>query len=152
MFKIEITKTVETDRFLEKYPAEFRLSLIKGFTRGVKYLEGKVKESFGKEGKPKVKSGALRRSITSTITERSKFLVGSVGSNLIYAPVHEFGATIHAKKSPFLKFKIGARWFSMKKVTIPARPYLYPTIVENSRQFNEIVSGQLVGDFHDKQI
>lgn len=47
-----------------------------------------------------------------------------VGSNKIYAGTHQFGATIHAKKGPNLKFQIGGHWISKPSVTIAARPFL----------------------------
>jgi phage virion morphogenesis protein len=47
-----------------------------------------------------------------------------VGSNKVYAAVHQLGATIHAKNAPTLKFRIGERWISKPSVVIPARPFL----------------------------
>lgn len=84
-----------------------------------------------------VQSGNLRRSITVNMLSE---LSGEVGTNLIYAPVHEFGATIHAKNFPYLHFKVGAKgirgkeggeWVMVKQVTIPPRPYFKPTFKEN---------------------
>ena len=41
---------------------------------------------------------------------------------MIYAPVHEFGATIRAKRAKYLKFNIpGVGWRQKKEVTIPER-------------------------------
>ena len=47
-----------------------------------------------------------------------------VGSNRIYAGVHQFGATIVPKTRKALVFHLGERVVFAKKVTIPARPYL----------------------------
>ncbi|WP_374653118.1 phage virion morphogenesis protein [Dongia sp.] len=47
-----------------------------------------------------------------------------VGSNVLYAAVHQFGATIEAKNAKTLKFKVGGRYVSKERVTIPARPFL----------------------------
>ncbi|OYV40406.1 MAG: hypothetical protein B7Z80_04585 [Rhodospirillales bacterium 20-64-7] len=67
-------------------------------------------------------SGTLRRS--------QHFVLGlgavAWGSSMIYAAVHQFGATIVPKNAPALSFRLGldARWVHVQSVTIPARPYL----------------------------
>ena len=48
-----------------------------------------------------------------------------VGSNLVYARIHQLGGTINAKNGNYLKFKTANGGFvSVKKVDMPARPYL----------------------------
>ena len=47
-----------------------------------------------------------------------------VGSNVIYAGVHQFGATIKAKAAAFLQFRTAAGWVRARQVEIPARPFL----------------------------
>jgi phage virion morphogenesis protein len=66
------------------------------------------------------KSGLLMRSITF----RAGAAAVAVGSNRVYAAVHQFGATIRAKNAPALVFKLGRRVVRVKSVTIPQRPYL----------------------------
>jgi phage gpG-like protein len=82
-------------------------------------------------GEPPSKvSGKLGRSMKRT----PAVLLGegvsrcAVGSNLIYAPVHEFGpVVIRAKNFPQLgNPQVG---FFGKEVTIPQRPYLRPTVL-----------------------
>lgn len=48
----------------------------------------------------------------------------AVGSNRIYAGVHQFGATIRAKAGGFLRFQLAQGEVTVRSVTIPARPYL----------------------------
>ncbi|WP_334128277.1 phage virion morphogenesis protein [Sneathiella sp.] len=66
------------------------------------------------------KSARLRRSITYKATRRKV----RVGTNVIYAGVHQYGAVIKPKSAARLAFKIGDRMIFAKQVTIPARPYL----------------------------
>jgi phage virion morphogenesis protein len=47
-----------------------------------------------------------------------------VGTSKIYAAIHQFGGTIHAKNVPLLRFKIGDHWISKPSVFMPARPFL----------------------------
>jgi phage virion morphogenesis protein len=48
----------------------------------------------------------------------------AVGTNAIYAAVHQFGATITAKSSTGLMFRIGDRWIRKQSVDIPRRAFL----------------------------
>ena len=72
-------------------------------------------------GKTLHDSGLLMRSITSEPAPREVV----VGSNMIYAGVHQAGATITAKTGKGLSFTLanGERAV-VGSVTIPARPYL----------------------------
>lgn len=47
-----------------------------------------------------------------------------LGTDKIYARVHQFGADIEPVSADNLHFKIGNRFVKAKKVTIPARPYI----------------------------
>jgi len=58
----------------------------------------------------------------------------SIGTNVRYAATHQYGATIAAKRAPYLKFRLAGgsrkrksgrgRWVQVKSVTIPARPFI----------------------------
>jgi phage gpG-like protein len=76
---------------------------------------------FGVAGRPLVDKGRLRSSITGAPDARGV----TIGTNLIYAAVHQFGARIKPKNGKRLAFAgpTGAMIFS-KGVTIPARPFL----------------------------
>lgn len=71
-------------------------------------------------GQVLVDTGRLRRSIDFQASADGL----AVGTNTLYARVHQFGATIVPKVAKFLRFKIGKKWVTTKKVTIPARPFL----------------------------
>lgn len=47
-----------------------------------------------------------------------------LGSNKIYAAIHQYGGTIEPVSAKKLYFKMGNRLVAANKVTIPARPYL----------------------------
>lgn len=67
-----------------------------------------------------VKSGRLRDSITHAVTGDSV----TVGTNLLYAATHQFGATIKPKNAKALAFTVGGKFVMAKTVQIPARPFL----------------------------
>ena len=67
------------------------------------------------------KSNRLRLSLTY---RASKDAV-EVGTNVIYAAIHQFGGRITAKSKPYLAFRLpGGGFIKKKSVTIPARPFL----------------------------
>ena len=74
-----------------------------------------------RQGQPLRDSGRLQRSITSAPDSQGV----TVGTNLLYAPVHQFGATITPKKAKRLVFPgPNGKLIFAKKSVIPARPYL----------------------------
>jgi len=65
-------------------------------------------------------SGGLQDSISGEVQGHSVI----VGSNKIYAAVHQFGATITPRGAKALHFMMGGQKIVARSVTIPARPYL----------------------------
>ena len=77
------------------------------------------------------KTGTLKRSITHDITERADKLIGTVGSNLVYARIQEYGGTILPKKGKYLRFMVNGSWVAVKQVTIKPKLYLTRAIKDN---------------------
>ena len=79
----------------------------------------------------------LYNSIKYTVLDGGKRVV--VGTNVFYAPVMHFGATIKAKSGKYLKFKttIGG-WAQVQSVIIPARPFLGMSIDDSQEVLFEI--------------
>jgi len=71
-------------------------------------------------GQTLLKSGRLRSSITYVAGEDQV----EIGTNVVYAAMHQLGGTVTAKSAPFLMFKVGGRFVRKTSVTIPARPFL----------------------------
>tara|TARA_R110000787_G_scaffold26344_32_gene73780 strand:+ start:2710 stop:3225 length:516 start_codon:yes stop_codon:yes gene_type:complete len=88
-------------------------------------------------GKTLTDQGHLADSINSSADRRRAV----VGTNLIYAGVHQDGAEIHARAGGRLVFAIGNQLIFAKKVTIPARPFL------GVDAGDEQEIGDIVGDF-----
>lgn len=75
----------------------------------------------GTPGQPLRDTGRLNRSIVS----QSDADGVTVGTNVKYARVHQFGATIKPRKKPFLVFPgPSGQMIFAKRVTIPARPFM----------------------------
>ncbi len=78
------------------------------------YAEGKRNSRILTE------SGRLRDSINSRPSNDQVL----VGTNVIYAAVHQFGAVIQPRSASHLYFRMGGNLIVANKVTLPARPFL----------------------------
>lgn len=104
-----------------------------------RYFEARTDERFESEAAPggvkwpkslraRLQSGQtltdtarLRNSITSRVSSTA----AEVGTNVIYAAIHQFGGTIKAVTAKALHFVLpGGRHVTAKQVNIPARPFL----------------------------
>ncbi len=74
-----------------------------------------------RDGQPLRNTGLLMNSVTHLVRGNSV----EIGTNVPYAPVHQFGARIEPKRARFLVFRDGqGGWIRARKVEVPARPFL----------------------------
>ena len=69
-----------------------------------------------RKGNPLVDTSNLKFSIRA--------YKNTLSTRVPYSATHQFGATINPKNKPYLHFKAGGRWFKLKRVVIPERPFL----------------------------
>lgn len=117
----------ETIAALQAKTLEYRGKLETAVNAGALIVENDAKE------RAPYLSGTLKRSIDHETVERSATRVAvSVGTDLEYARIHEFGGVIKAKNAPYLKFQTAdGAWHSVKSVTMPPHPYLRPALDNN---------------------
>ena len=66
--------------------------------------------------------------------------LGTVGSNVIYLPVHELGMVIKPRKAKALRFNIpGVGWRTAKSVRIPARKPMQRSFIESLRPIDRVI-------------
>lgn len=82
-----------------------------------------VQNTSKRAGYVPYKTGNLKRSITHNVDRQAKQVIGEVGTNLIYAPIQEFGGTIRAR-GDYLVFRIDGHWVKTKSVRITGKRYL----------------------------
>lgn len=70
---------------------------------------------------------------------------------VIYAAVHEFGATIKARNAPFLVFEYQGHLVRVKSVTIKARPHWRPAMKSSSKKIALRVA-KTIDDLHRQKI
>lgn len=73
-----------------------------------------------RRGQPLRDTGRLMRSIQYRATDNEVV----VGTNVKYAPTHQFGARIRPKNGKRLVFKAGSKTIFACEVNIPARPFI----------------------------
>jgi phage virion morphogenesis protein len=116
-----------------------------GFHTGTDPYGQAWKPLRSRQGQPLRNTGRLMNSVTYQVEGNSVV----IGTNVKYAPTHQFAATIVPKEKPALRFMVNGHWVSVKKVTIPARP-MFP-LNGLPPLWQEDVLAEL-GDFLNKQI
>lgn len=109
-------------------------------------IEGHAKVNAG-SGRPglEMQTGALVNSITVDEVKKGKTKAEvGVGTNMIYARIHEIGGVIVPKSAKMLSWvnKEGVRVFA-NAVHIPARPYLRPALDENEPDIVKAVETEI---------
>lgn len=104
-----------------------------------------------------VRSGTLRRSITYAIDESDLAITGTVGTNLEYAAIHEYGGTINVpeirpRKAKALHFYVGgAEVFATRvrahTVRMPERSFLRSALAERREAFLAAIRATLAKVF-----
>lgn len=110
----------------------------RGLEKAALFLVRQIKLSLrggqpaGAKGKPPHRlTGALARSIDYELVGK---YAARIGSNLVYARIHELGGVIRPKKAKALRFRVGKDWVMVKRVDIPKRPYLRPALDKKSNR------------------
>ena len=96
--------------------------------KGAIRKDGRISKSIGSRvgGQILQDTGQLAASITTSHDSRSAM----IGTNKIYAAIHQFGGTIeHPGSDKFQAFEIGGQWVythgtKPHPIAIPARPYM----------------------------
>lgn len=166
MFSVRLQGCKELQSKLQKAESGLMEHVTKDMNRACILVENQVKlnvsggvklpmEGGGWRSQPylHVRGNKLRGSYAHKVEIHGFEIIGRVGSALIYAPVHEFGAHIVAKAKPYLTFPIkvmGAltksgkmrsrnAWVRVKEVTIPARhPLRYAGQLKKQEIINTI--------------
>jgi len=134
MLNVEVKNLAEVKKYLKQLPERTFKDAKKVFAKAVFSADKKIKDNA--TTKLKVRTGALRRSIVSVVSGSDlSTLQASVGSaskvggvELVYAPLHEFGDTIRAKKAykrvpggPYLNIPTSANKTSAGVTRLQAR-------------------------------
>ncbi len=132
--KLQATATFKPRGDLGRYvEANITPAVVASVRASVKVIEEAAK------AKAPVDTGALQASITSSVDDSGKTVIGTVGPHVPYAAYVEFGTGIRGAASP----GAGAGPYSPSWPGMPAQPYLRPAIDENREAVKEIFRGQI---------
>ena len=124
--KLKVTGDKELRSRLQRINGQLITALRIGIQKALIELEGEIKSKIS--GKVlNVRTGTLRRSIGNKIFRRGDSIVGFVGSNVVYAAIHEFGGMAGRGR----------------KVKIPERSYLRSTLREKETHVLDIVQREI---------
>jgi len=97
---------------LAKAPEKTKLAMRRAMHKTTQTWVGRAKaERFTGTTGPRslhTRTGRLVRSLVAKVEEVPSGIVGRIGSNVVYAPTHEFGATITPKRSQYLTIPLAA--------------------------------------------
>jgi len=132
MLEIGIRTTNDTKKLLKDMPGMIRKGLIAGMNEAMTGAAKTSQDSFGRAGKPNNITRTLRDSITRSDTKIvGNKIIASIGSNVIYARIHELGGK--AGKGRLVK--------------IPKREYLRPAIQDNLNKISELLQNSVWEEF-----
>jgi phage gpG-like protein len=156
MISAEITGAKRMTAFLDGIPPRVQEILRAEVNRQGLALLRAVKENFLTGQALNVRTGTLRRSINLKVeTPAEGEVVGSVGTNLVYARIHELGGqtkphVITPRAGKVLCFTRAGRAASKSEGNlafarivnhpgskIPARPFLKPALIERTPEIRE---------------
>jgi HK97 gp10 family phage protein len=110
-----------------------------GLLAAALFLEGAIKLRIEKN--KLVDTGNLLNSIQlGELTISGDQAEVNIGTNVVYAAIHEFGGIIKARNAKALVFKTkDGRWHTCKSVTMPARPYMRPAMDDSREDLRQIM-------------
>lgn len=109
-------------RLSQRLPKIMEEALSQALDHGIRIARRRMEQGDG----PRIRSGKLYASLRKRVTRQGGSLVGEIYSIAPYALAQENGAVIQANKAKYLKFQVQDRWVSVRRVVLPARPYLRP--------------------------
>ena len=94
------------------------------------------------------RTGALYNSIDYAVLSNDagdvSLFAGPNDQTLPYTAIHEFGGTIYPiPPNTLLKFQIDGEWKAVRKVNMPARPYIRPAFTEHETEIVGIMEDYL---------
>jgi phage gpG-like protein len=161
MFDIKITGDRELSLRLDGIVRELPRVLRNIVNRGALEVKRRVIENLSGKVLNR-RTGKLANSIQIAKGGPATNPWAIVGTNTIYAAIHELGGIIRAKNKPYLWFKIhsstrtftksGERmkrsraeygWVRVKQVRIPARPFLAPALKDSISAIENIADQEI---------
>jgi phage gpG-like protein len=149
MITAEIIQGKNVPKQLRERGERFESAVAQTVLRLAIKMQGLVKQKLS-DDVLKVKSGRLRRSINYSISNQGNLTTAIVGTNVVYAAIHEFGGSIPAhtvfpKTRQALKFSMDGKIVFAKRANVP-------TIKMPKRSFLQSSLEQMTPEIRDTLI
>ena len=138
------------DRNVNRIKRESHSIGLQAMRRATEYVRGYIVKNKLSGQVLKRGTGRLAGSIGATQEIEGQDIVGKVGSGLKYARIHELGGVIRPKNFRYLHFFVKGEEVFAKKVTIPKRPYIKPSIEESSKKIANIFGTEFFAEIKNK--
>ncbi len=138
------------DRNINRIKRESHPIGLQAMRRATEYVRGYIVKNKLSGQVLNRRTGRLAGSISSAQRIEGQDVVGMVGSNLKYARIHELGGVIRPKNFKYLHFFVKGKEVFAKKVTIPKRPYIMPSIEESSKKIASIFGTEFFVEIKNK--
>jgi HK97 gp10 family phage protein len=142
MIKAWIVGTEGVIGRLDQIPSKVAAALRRAVEAEAIKLTAYVKEQKLSGQALKAQTGTLQRSINYQLLDEGDRIAATVGTNLVYAAIHEYGGTtrahvIEACKGKALAFQMGGQDVFFKRVNhpgshMPERSFLRSSLEENA--------------------
>ena len=142
--------TLRTDTILKGIHSQIKHGAEKGLLNGLQEVQEIIKKGFNRAGGLRSRTGFLRNSIGVSTYKRGNTIYGSIGSNAVYAAIHEFGGAISAR-GKFLTFPVGSSWVKVASVKIPPRPWLRPGIEQNKNIIKQAINNGVLHETRSRR-
>ena len=127
---------------LDQIPGKVAAALRQAVEAEAIKLTAYVKEQKLSGQALKTQTGTLQRSINYQLQDEGDRIAATVGTNVVYAGIHEYGGTtrahvIEARKAKALAFQMGGQTVFFKRVNhpgshMPERSFLRSALAENA--------------------
>lgn len=145
MIRFQITNAAEAKAAIARVGARAGEVLTDSMNQAVLILQRGVKTDQLSGNPLKVRSGRLRSSISAFTARTATGVEGTVGTNVPYARIHEYGGEITPKKGQYLTIPLAAALTGAGVLRKPARDWP-DTFVMRSKAGNLLIMQKRKGD------
>lgn len=145
LLEFDILGLPEVQKALRDSPRRTQKALEAAMHASVHVVKENVQKKLDNDVLQRRSSPGLFGSVNTRVRRNGRAYTGIIGTHLIYARVHEFGAVIRPRsKDGWLQFRTAdGGWVRTKRVRIPKRPVWVPAFRESRERIVRIHEREL---------
>lgn len=130
--------------------------LSKGIEKGLMPIQRLLKSKYLSGGILNVQTGRLRSSVKTSVENKNKVVFGIIGTNVRYAPVHEFGFSGSVQVPAYLRRSASGTIHSVrahsKYISFRERAPFRRAVQDRSKEFSKILLRTLMNGLGKKKV